>query len=123
MNSDISRNPWKRLLIKIIVYNILNVIVVCGVGWYFKWSTMFQYGGGIFLGGVFLVVFGVLSLLGYWGSSRDGMYLIARSVSSESSGDRNLRAANESVRQYGFMIQSTVAGILSIVIGSVMQSL
>jgi hypothetical protein len=122
MNSKPSLNPWKRLLINVLVYNILNGIVVFGVGWYFKWTTLFQYGGGLFIGGIILVGFGVLGLFGYWGSSRSGHYLIARSVSSESSGDRNLQETNESMKQYSFIIQSTVAGIVSIVIGSVMQT-
>ncbi len=122
MNSNPSVHPWKRLLIRLIVYNILNGIVVFGVGWYFKWTTLFQYGGGIFIGGVILVGLGVLGLFGYWGSSRSGHYLIARSVSSESSGDRNQQEANDSMNQYSYMIQSTVAGIVSLVIGSVMQT-
>ncbi len=122
MSSKPSTQPWKRLLIRILVYNIINGVIVFGLGWYFKWSTVFQYGGGIFIGGIILVGLGVLGLFGHWGSSRSGHYLIARSVSSQSSGDRNQQEVNDSMNQYSLMIQLTVAGIVSLVVGSVMQT-
>ncbi len=105
-----------------LIYNGLNGMIVFGMGWYLKWTTLFQYGGGIFIGGVILVGLGVLGLFGHWGSSRSGHYLIARSVSSESSGDRNMQEANDTMNQYSFMIQFCVAGVISLVVGSVMQT-
>ncbi len=123
MTDQKTSHPLKTIFIGILILNMVVAIISGAVGLYLNWTTAYQYGGGIFIGGIVVVAIGVLSVMGYWKQARNFNYIYAQSMSSEPSNDRNKRAMDESLQRYSSQLIITISGILSLVIGSILQSI
>jgi amino acid transporter len=108
-------------LIALVVLGIL--IVVTLIGWLLGWRTAHQFGNGFLWGGIAATALGVLSTTGGWGLTRDATYLYAQSTSHQSLHERTGQSLRDALRSYNLAIVTLAAGILCILVGSLIQTL
>ncbi len=99
------------------------LIVVTLIGWFLGWRSAAQFGNGFLLGGIAAIALGVLSTMGGWGLTRDATYLYAQSASQQSLQERTGQSLRDSLRSYNLGIVTLGAGILCILLGSLIQTL
>lgn len=112
------RSAILRLLFHILVYTLIIHIVVA-VFCYFKgWSTYF-YGHSLVWGGVIVIALGLTSALG--GSHSPSRHI---GVSNPTPTTQYLKQRDsDMIGSYRFLILSSVVGILTILSGSLVQTL
>ena len=85
------------------------------------WNTAFQYGGGLTWAGMLVVAFGILSLLGGFGLTRNPRYQYGQSVSTMSTIERAQQSMRDTLQGYGCMIVAMAVGAVAIGVGSLLQ--
>lgn len=96
------------------------IALICWLG---DWLTAKQFGTGLIYGGVAVVGLGVYSVFGGWGLSRDAQVLYAQSASAQSMIERTRRWGQDALGSYSSSIVSTVAGVVAVLVGSLIQML
>jgi hypothetical protein len=99
------------------------VVLVALICWLGDWLTAKQFGNGLIYGGVAAIGFGVSSVFGGWGVSRDSSVLYAQSASAQSMIERTRRSGRDVLRSYGCSIVWTVAGAVAALAGSLLGAL
>ncbi len=94
--------------------------LICWLG---DWLTAKQFGNGLICGGMAVVAFGVYSVFGGWGLSRDPRVLYAQSASEQSMTERTKQSIRAAVRSYDLSIVWVVAGVIAILAGALVQTL
>jgi hypothetical protein len=98
------------------------LIVVTLIGWFLGWRTAARFGSGFILSGVAAIALGVFSTMGSWGLTRDATYMYAQSTSHQSLQERTGQSLRDSLRSYNLAIVALAAGILCILLGSLIQT-
>ena len=111
------RSAILRLLLNILVYTLIIHIVVA-VFCYFKgWRNIYLYGNSLIWGGVIVLVLGLAGTVGVRPSGQIG-------VSNPTPTTQYLKQKDsDMIGSYRFLILSSVAGILTILSGSLIQTL
>jgi amino acid transporter len=99
------------------------LVVVSLIGLLIGWRSAAQFGGGFIWGGIAATALGVLSTMGGWGLTRDATYLYAQSTSQQSLHERTRQSLRDSLRSYNLAIVVGAAGILCILVGSLIQTM
>lgn len=112
-----------RFLRSIAYVDLGILVLVALICWLGDWLTAKQFGNGLLYAGVVAVGFGVSSVFGGWGVSRDSSVLYARSASAQSMIERTRQSGRDILQSYRFSIVWTVAGIIAVLAGSLLQAL
>lgn len=115
-------NPGIRVITRILVYNLLLGVAVVALGLYQGWTTPFQFGGGLFLGGIVLIGVGVLSIMGHWKTIRDLNPMTTGSANVNPGLKQKLLSAFNFAVEFAYQIPVFLAGLVAVVIGSVVQT-
>ena len=111
-----------RLVGLIALAALAILIVVTIIGLLLGWRTAEQFGNGFLLGGMAATALGVFSTMGSWGLTRDANYLYAQSTSHQSLHERTGQSLRDTLRSYNLAIVALAAGVLCILVGSLIQS-
>jgi len=121
----VNQSLFKQIL-KLIRFVLLSNTVLAGliavVGYFRRWETGFQYGEGFSFGGFAIIGVGVLSLIGFWSSTRDFSYQYSQSAGNQSILDRSVQLSSEVLQKFSFQIDTILSGALAIVIGAILQT-
>ena len=102
----------------------LGIFVAVGlVCWFGGWRTVYQYGNGLRLAGTLAIGLGFLSLVSNWQTPHGFGYQYNRSVSGQSLQGRRGQTVIEFAQNLKLLIQMVIIGILSIAVGTLIQSL
>jgi len=102
----------------------LGIFAAVGlVCWFGGWRTGYQYGGGLFWAGAAATVIGLSSILGGWGVTRNFEYQYGQSVSEQGIHERTRQTMKDALQSYGFLIRMTAVGLVSIAMGSLIQTI
>jgi amino acid transporter len=108
-------------LIALVALGILIVVTIIGL--LLGWRAAAQFGGGFIWGGVAATALGVFGTMGSWGLDRDATQMYVQSASHQSLHERTGRSLRDSLRSYNLGIVALVAGILCILVGSLIQTI
>jgi len=123
MGKEEGRSAALLRLARVIALAALGILaVVALIGWFAGWRTAPQFGSGFIWGGVAAIALGIFSTMGGWGLTRDASYLYAQSASHQSTNERTGQALRDSLRSYNLTIVAGAAGVLCILVGSLIQT-
>ncbi len=111
-----------RLVGLIALAALAILIVVTVVGLFLGWRTASQFGNGFLWGGMAATALGVFSTMGSWGLTRDATYLYVQSTSHQSLHERTGQSLRDTLRSYNLGIVALAAGVLCILLGSLLQT-
>ena len=111
-----------RLVGLIALVTMAIVIVVTIIGWFLGWRTAAQFGNGYIYGGMAATALGIFSTMGSWGLTRDATYLYAQSTSHQSLHERTGQSLRDTLRSYNLTLVILPAGILCILVGSLIRT-
>ena len=92
---------------------------VAAFGWYRGWTTGFEYGGGVVLIGMLLLVFGIFSSSYQWRSS--SVYHQPRKYGEAGDMESSSRIASM-IQRFQIPLHFVLVGVVAIVAGSVVQT-
>ncbi len=126
--ADIKQSHPLIIIFKgILILDIAVAAIAVVIGLFLGWTTTYQYGGGIFIGGILVVTAGVLSVLAYWKKARNFESMPAQSKTHESGIGRNKHTkygpADGPSQRYASQITLALSGMSCLVIGSILQSI
>jgi hypothetical protein len=110
-----------NILIKVLLVNVGIIVAVGLYGWFRGWNTGYQYGGGIVVAGIAMIVLGIASVMSFWRDTRSFEFQYGQSAGHQTIYERTQQSLNEALRRYSFQIQTALIGIVAIVIGSIIQ--
>ena len=111
-----------RLVGLITLAALAILIVVTLIGLLLGWRTADQFGNGYIWGGMAATALGVFSTVGNWGLTRDATYMYAQSTSHQNLHERTGQSLRDTLRSYNMAIVALAAGILCILLGSLIQT-
>jgi len=114
------RHAILRLLLHILVYTLIIHIVTAVFCYFMGWSTYF-YGLSLIVGGVIVLALGLTSLAGP--PRHFGGALPAAIAAPQSLGYFQKHKNNNKISDYRFLILNSATGILTILSGSLIQTL
>jgi hypothetical protein len=109
-----------RLVGTIALAAMALMIVVFAICWFVGWRTASQIGNALTWAGAVSIALGILSTFGGWGLTRNAQYLYVQSVSQETITERTHQALGDSLRSYRFTIVVACAGIVCLMVGSLL---
>jgi hypothetical protein len=112
-----------RFLRTVVLIDLVIFAVVGVVCWLGGWRMAYQYGNGLSLAGAAAIVIGLSSLVGGWGITRGFDYQYAQSVSEQDIHGRTQQALRDIAQSYRFLILMTAVGVVSIAVGTLIQTL
>ena len=104
----------------IVVAAVVLAAVAVATCWIAGWRSVSQIGSGLTWAGIASIAVGVLSTMGGWGVTRDPQVMLSQSVSQQSMTGRTRQGLGDSLRSYNTAIVATAAGILCIVVGTLL---
>ena len=115
--------PAKWRLVRNAVLVDLVILVAVGlVCWLADWRTLLQFGQGLVWAGVGAMIVGVSSLTGFWSATRRYPYQHSESAGVQSIHERARQAVKDEAQNFGFLILMGVAGVVSILVGALIQT-
>lgn len=106
-------------LVGIIVLAALGLmVVVTAICWFAGWRSASQISSGLTGTGIAAIAAGVLSTMGGWGLTRDSQVMYAQSVSQQTMPGRTRQGLGDTLRSYNVAIVATAAGILCLVVST-----
>ncbi len=119
-NTNIS-HPFIIIFKNILILDIAVTAIAVVIGLFLGWTTTYQYGGGIFMGGVLIVAAGVLSILAYWKKARN-----FESINNKPKVNKihtEYGTLDGIIQLYASQLTLSLSGISCLVIGSILQSI
>jgi len=109
-----------RLLRNILVYTLIIHIAAAAFCYFIGWRNTYLYGNSLVWGGVIVLALGFMSAFGGRQSTQLGVsnVLIAQNLATSKK-----QKDPDKISSYKFLIQSSVAGILTILSGLYIQTL
>jgi len=102
----------------------LGIFAAVGLAcWFGGWRTAYQYGGGLFWAGAAAIALGLSSVIGSWRITRSPDYLYSQSVSERDIHERTRQTMKDTLQSYRFLIRMTAVGLVSIAVGSLIQTI
>ncbi len=114
-------HPLMIIIQGILILDIAVSAIAVVIGLFLGWTTPYQYGGGIFIGGILVVAAGVLSVLAYWKKARNFEPKHAQSMNPTNR--TSFGAEGGPIQRYASQLTISVSGISCLVIGSILQSI
>ncbi len=119
-------HPLIIIIKGILILDIAVIAIAVVIGLFLGWTTPYQYGGGIFIGGILVVAAGVLSVMAYWKKARNFNSRQTQSMNHQSRIDRNhtrYGPVDGPIQRYASQLTLALSGISCLVIGSILQSI
>ncbi len=110
-------------MIKNVSVITLGICLVAGVfGWFRGWETAFQYGGGIVIGSMTMLIFSIFTASHQW--RRTEVYHLSAGTFSDSSETPSTPASGieKFLHNFRIPIQLGLVGIIGIFLGTVIQA-
>jgi hypothetical protein len=129
MSSDnqTERESWGRLILRVLRSALLTALglgaaalIVC---WLIGWRALYLMGQGLLIAGLGSIALGLLSTVGTWNVRGSFGYQFSRSVSHQQVGERTSQDVHDLFGSNAFMITTLLAGILLILLGSLLQQI
>lgn len=92
---------------------ILSVLLG-GIGWMLGWRTSTQFSNGFFIGGAFLIVLGVFSVMGGFSQRADFKMTYARTASPANLGERARQMMADINQGYNTLVFLVLTSVLLI---------
>lgn len=114
-----------RFLRTVVLVDVGVFVAIGLVCWLFGWRTAYQYGRGLLWVGTAAILLGLASGTGGWVGThaQDFETQCARSVGAQSSSERMQQDRDDALRSFGFQTLMTVAGVISLAVGWLIQSI
>jgi hypothetical protein len=117
---------WGELLLRVLRNALLvDICIFAAVGiicWFIDWRTFYLYGLGLMFAGVGAIGLGLLSIFGNWRVTRNFQYQFSRSASHMDINQRLTQEIRDTFGSNAFMIILLIAGIVSILVGYLLQA-
>jgi hypothetical protein len=108
---------------RIVAVDVAIFIVTGLVCWFVGWRTFQQYGTGLVIASVVIVLLGSLSLLGGYSARGDFDYQYGRSAGRSSIPERNRLDIADTFASFRFLIGASLVAVLPAIIGMGLRSL
>ncbi|MBN1217851.1 MAG: hypothetical protein JXM69_02895 [Anaerolineae bacterium] len=106
-----------RFLAKVVLIVLVVFVAVSLVCWFFGWRTSQDYGNGLFLAGLLVMVIGGISFLGIMNRFGDPKYSYFQSVASRRDfANRTRFMWGEFLESYSFILLTASVGMVLLVI-------
>jgi hypothetical protein len=112
-----------RWLGTVAIVVVVIAIVVALIYWVADWSTLYQYGTGLIIGGLISMVFGLFSVAGGMRSTRSFTYQQAESAGYQTGYERVEESKQNLADTYASLIILGAAGVVVIVAGLVIRAI
>jgi hypothetical protein len=112
-----------RWLGTVAIVVVVIAIVVALIYWVADWSTLYQYGTGLIIGGLMSMVFGLFSVAGGMSSTRSFTYQQAESAGYQTGHERVEESKQNLAETYSSLIILGAAGAVVIVAGLVVRAI
>ena len=105
------------ILLELCILSLLGLI-----GWYYVWDTVNKYGDGLFYIGLISVGIGLMSIKGYWDSTRSFGYQYSLTVSKQDAWERTKLGVIETIENHRFMMIMLLSGVTNMLAGWIIQT-
>ena len=105
------------ILIELCILSLLALI-----GWYYAWDTVNKYGDGLFYVGLISVGIGLMSIKGYWDSTRSFGYQYSLTVINQDAWERTKLGVLETMENHRFMMIMLLIGVSNMLAGWIIQT-
>ncbi len=112
-----------RFLRLVVLINLGMLAAVALACWFIGWRTAYQYGAGLSLAGMVVIIIALSSLVNNWRTTRSIGYQYGLTASAQDVYERTRQSKKDTAQSYGFFIRTTVVGIVSIVSGALIQAI
>ncbi len=107
-----------RAVLRLALIELGIVAALLAVALLLGWHSTNEIALLLTLAGAFIFAFGPFSLLGGWGTTRNWVYLYARTMEDNTAEHRRRQDAREVARDAGLVLPSIVLGVLTMAIGA-----
>jgi hypothetical protein len=121
------RESWGALILRVLRSAVLialglgvAAVIIC---WVVGWRTLYLMGQGLLFAGVGSIALGLLSTVGTWNVRGSFGYQFSRSASHQRVGERTSQDVRDLFGSNAFMITTLLAGILLVLLGSLLQQI
>ena len=99
---------------------LLSLLAI--VGWYYAWDSVNKYGDGLFYLGLISVGIGLMSIKGYWDSTRSFGYQYSLTVIKQDAWERTKLGVIETMENHRFMMIMLFTGAVNMLAGWIIQT-
>lgn len=108
---------------KFLILETIIIAVIMIAGWLFGARTIFDFSQALLWGGIAVMAFGMISLMGQWGARTDSTYLVARTVADQDEANRAHQSFSDVRAAFAFLFETLILGIIPLVIGLMLSTL
>jgi len=123
MEQEKALSNMPNIIKSVVIATIVIFIAVAVILWVLGWTTVYQYGTGLIVGGIIAMTFGLFSVAGGLRSTRSFNYQQAESAGYQSGHDRAVEAKQNLAETYAFLIVMGLAGAIAIVAGLIVRAI
>lgn len=106
---------------KFFILETITIAVIMLGGWLFSARTLFDFSQALLWGGIVVMGFGVISLVGQWGARTDSTYLVARTAADQDEIHRAHQSFSDIRTSFGFLFETLILGVIPLVLGLVLS--
>jgi hypothetical protein len=117
MEQEATSSVVARIARSVAIVTVAIFVVIGLIYWVADWTTAYQYGTGLIIGGLVTMVFGLFSVAGGMGMTRSFEYQQAQSASYDTGVDRTKESRQNLAETYAALIILGLAGFVAIVAG------
>ena len=118
-----NRSPAAHIVRGTLIALVVLVIAAVLIWWVSEWSTLYQLGTLLIIGGILAMLLGIFAVSGGMRSTRSFEYQQAESASYASGHDRALESKQNLAEVYSFLIIMGAAGLISIIAGALLRAI
>jgi hypothetical protein len=118
-NRSLAAHIVRGTLIALVVLVVAAVLI----WWVSEWSTLYQLGTLLIIGGILAMLLGIFAVSGGMRSTRSFEYQQAESASYASGHNRALESKQNLAEVYSFLIIMGAAGLISIIAGALLRAI
>ena len=108
--------------VKSIATIVIVILIACALIWWVAdWTTLYQYGTALIIGGILCVVVGFMGVGGGMRSTRSFGYQQAESAGYETGRERATESRQNFAEVYEFLIVMGTAGCVTVIVGLVLR--
>jgi hypothetical protein len=108
--------------LKAVAIALVVILVFVGlICWVVNWTTVYQYGTAVIVGGLISIVFGLFSVAGGMRSTRSYTYQSAEMAGMDTIYDRTKESQRNLIETLEALLVLGTAGIVAVVIGLVIR--
>jgi hypothetical protein len=93
------------------------MVMIVTADWLFGAKTLFDFSQFFLWGGVVVMAFGMVSLMGQWGARTDSTYLIARTASDQNEINRAHQTFSDIRNSFSFLFETLILGGIPLIVG------